>query len=167
MGDKFRLPAKHTTRMAANVCHFAVCSRFVRFIIIGVLQPRCAATSSAQPVLYKVGQQNLSSTCGAACSIRVSEFLVAWFVRAKLGRRLNNRKNEKAQRFLGRRAYSYCGHCPHPSNHLDGRIHQPSSWAQYSAVAIRSQLLSLTNGKIFSTCPSLRNRPNREAGFCG
>ena len=27
-----------------------------------------------------------------------------------------------------------CGYCPHPSNHLDGRIHQPSSWAYYIAL---------------------------------
>src|SRR5882724_9834557 len=26
-----------------------------------------------------------------------------------------------------------CGYCPHPSNHLDGRIHQPSSWGYYIA----------------------------------
>ena len=45
-----------------------------------------------------------------------------------------------------------CGYCPHPSNHLDGRIHQPSSWdILYRAI------LALATLKNVETTPTYRD----------
>jgi hypothetical protein len=57
-----RLPAKHTPRMAAIGCRFAVCCLVVQFVNIGMFPSRCAIHMITQASLYKVGPAILSRT---------------------------------------------------------------------------------------------------------